>query len=262
MIYFLKYQKVENLEHKIPKIRRKINGSLKFADNELKKGTLPSLAVIPLVETLASIESELWICRELVEQGFDTAFNPHAKGPDLYVNQKGVKLEVTKKSEHLNIKEYDIWMKIAEEKPDKAFIPFHPTALLATLSLSLAGKLERELKQGDIVVVDISSIFEGFILLALKHFSKEPEKLEFKWAMSDALKHAEEGEKSVILYSRARDISVAIRIDAKTMVSYISIVKKYASSLISLRRKYPYTVIKIFGELMKYLDQKRINKLI
>ena len=52
---------------------------------------------MPLRESFASIISELWICRELVEQNFDVMFNPHDEGPDLYINGKSVKLEVTKK---------------------------------------------------------------------------------------------------------------------------------------------------------------------
>jgi len=256
LIHLLRCQKVKNLEYVIPKVRRKINGSLRFANKKLKRGTLPSIAAMSLIETLASIESELWISRELVEGGFNIAFNPHAKGPDLYVNQKGVKLEITKKAEHWNIKEYEMWMKIAKESPAKSFIPFHPTALLVTLSLNLAHKLEEELGQGDIVVVDISSLFEGFMLLASKYFSEKPEELDFKEAMMDALKRLEEGEKSVILYVRSRDLSAAWRVDAKVMVSYINIIKERAASLISLRKKYPYTTIKIFSELMKFLDEK------
>ncbi|MCD6133557.1 MAG: hypothetical protein J7J16_04505 [Deltaproteobacteria bacterium] len=63
----------------------------------MKDGIPPIIAVMPLRESFASIISELWICRELVEQNFDVMFNPHDEGPDLYINGKSVKLEVTKK---------------------------------------------------------------------------------------------------------------------------------------------------------------------
>lgn len=121
LIHLLRCQKVKNLEYIIPKIRRKIKGSFRFANKKLNKGTLPSIAAMPLIETLASIESELWISRELIEGGFNIAFNPNAKGPDLYVNQKRVKLEVTKKAEHWNIKEYETWIKVAKESPSRRF---------------------------------------------------------------------------------------------------------------------------------------------
>jgi hypothetical protein len=150
---------------------------------------------MPLKESFAGIESELWICRELVEQNFDVMFNPHERGPDLYINGKSVKLEVTKKAERLNIQEQEMWMKIAQENPDKSVIPFHPQALLATLSLTLADKLEEKLNQGEIVVVDISTVFEGFVLLASKSFSQRPHELELWYAMSRALDLASDSKR-------------------------------------------------------------------
>ena len=50
---------------------------------------------MPLRESFASIISELWICRELVEQNFDVMFNPHDEVPDLYINDHGLKRRVT-----------------------------------------------------------------------------------------------------------------------------------------------------------------------
>ncbi len=259
LVYFLKQKKVGNLEHQIPKIRRKIGslkkGTIKYADKNLKKGVFPTIAALPLRESFASIESELWICRELVEQNFDVIFNPHKEGPDLYLNGKSVKLEVTKKAERLNIQEHEMWMKIAQEDPNKSVIPFHPQALLATLSLTLSDKLEEELNQGVIVVVDVSSLFEGFTLLASKSFSKRSDELELRCAMDQALDLASEGRQSIVFYSRARDTSTAVCVDAETIMGYVNYIKEHARPFISLRKEYPYTMIKIFSDLLKSLDK-------
>ncbi|MHC1635175.1 MAG: hypothetical protein ACXQTS_00935 [Candidatus Methanospirareceae archaeon] len=107
-------------------------------------------------------------------------------------------MEVTKKAERLNIEK---WMKIAQEDPN--------------LSLTLADKLEKELNQGEIVVVDISALFEGFILLASKYFSKKPDELELKFAMDQALDLVSKGKRSIVFYSRAGDISTAVCVDAE-----------------------------------------------
>lgn len=172
-----------------------------------------------------------------------------------YINGKSVKLEVTKKAERLNIEEHQMWMKIAQEDPNKSIIPFYPQALLATLSLTLADKLEEELNQGEIVVVDISTLFEGFTLLASKYFSKKPNELELRFAMDQALDLVSKGKRSIVFYSRARDTSTAVCVDAEIIISYVNYIKEHARSLISLRKKYPYTMIKIFSDLLKSFDK-------
>ena len=259
LVHSLNQKGVGNLKHKIPKIRRKLGnlkrGSIKSIDKKLKDGIPPIIAVMPLRESFASIISELWICRELVEQNFDVMFNPHDEGPDLYINGKSVKLEVTKKAERLNIEEHQMWMKIAQEDPNKSIIPFYPQALLATLSLTLADKLEEELNQGEIVVVDISTLFEGFTLLASKYFSKKPNELELRFAMDQALDLVSKGKRSIVFYSRARDTSTAVCVDAEIIIGYVNYIKEHARSLISLRKKYPYTMIKIFSDLLKSFDK-------
>ncbi len=259
LVHFLKQKEVGNLEHQIPKIRRKIGslkkGAIKSVNKKLKNGLSPIIAVMPLKDSFASIESELWICRELVEQNFDVIFNLHKEGPDLYLNGKSVKLEVTKKAEWLNIQEYEMWMKLAQEDPNKSIIPFYPQALLMTLSLTLADKLEKELKQGEIVVVDVSTLFEGLILLASKSLSKKSDELELKCAMDHALDLANEGRQSIVFYSCARDISTAVCVDAETIMGYVNYIKEHARPLISLRKEYPYTMIKIFSDLLKSLDK-------
>jgi len=225
LIHFLNRRGVENLDAILPKIRRKIRGIIRSANDRLRRGTLPLSSIKHLMETLASIKSELWVCRELIEHNFDVAFNPHKEGPDLYIGQGSIKIEVTKRMGYWNLKEYEAWTKVAAKNLQNSLIRFHPTAFLAISSLNLANKLEDELKQGDIVVVDISSLLEGSMLLGVKYFSKDPEKLSLKQAMENALKLAEKGRKSVIFYARAggAPTSAAIGIDAKTVLNYINV---------------------------------------
>lgn len=204
---------VGNLESQIPKLRKRIGdlkkGAIRPAIKELKSGT-PSLRTgMQLKITLASIESELWICKELAEKNFDVSFNPHKEGPDLYLNGK-VKVEVTTKIGWLNLQEqHKRWMKIAQENP-KIYLPM-------LLSLTLADKIEKEFKQGEIVIVDISRSLEGFLLLASKYFSKKPTELELVSAMDQALDLVDKGERAVVFYSNAGDASGALCVDAKTI---------------------------------------------
>ena len=164
-------------------------------------------------------------------------------------------LEVTKKAERLNIQEHEMWMKISQEDPNKSTIPVHPQALLITLFLTLADKLEKKLNQGEIVVVDVSSLFEGFELLALKSFSKKPDELKLRFAMDQALDLARKERQSIVLYSRARDTSTAVCVDAETIMCYVNYIKKHARILISQRKKYPYTTIKRISDLLKSSDK-------
>lgn len=210
LVNFLNQEKVKNLEYQIPKIRKKIGnkerGAIRYAIKNLKNGIL---ATTPLKENFASIATEMQICRELVEANFDVSFNIHNKGPDLYLNGK-VGLEVTKKIGRLNLQEYDMRMKIS-----------HPQDLLTILSPTIVNKIKEEINQGEIVVVDISSVYEGFALLASKHFLKNRDELEFRFAMDQALYITNKGRRAVVFYSCAGDKSAALCADASIIANRI-----------------------------------------
>lgn len=258
LIYFLRERKVKNIETKVSEIRRKIGsfnkGAVKRVNKDLIKGVSPVIAAKPLLDSLYSIISELVICRELVEQGYDVMFNPQKNGPDLYINGKSVKLEVTKKEDSLNIEEYKILTKIAQENND-AIISVDDRAILITLSLLLADKLDDEFRQGEIVAVDLSSVFEGTILLASKSLSEKPNELELKYAVDKALVLANEGKQSIIFYSASGNTSSYKCFDAETILCFTNFFKKNSRGLISLRKKYPYTSNKLFGNIFKSLDK-------
>ena len=119
LVNHLRLRGVKNLEHYIPKIRRKIGnkkrGAIRHAIDYMQKGALPPMFAKPLRDTVLSVISELRICRELADSGYDIEFNPQSRGPDLYLNGKGVKLEVSRKFDRLNIQEYEKWIEVSKK---------------------------------------------------------------------------------------------------------------------------------------------------
>jgi len=263
LIDFLHQRRVKNLDDRIHhEIRKKIRGDIKSANKNLKNNSIPSIAVYPLKKTVSSIVSELWACRELVEKGFDVAFNPRKEGPDLYINgtklKFATKLEVTRKSGRLNIDEYMMWMKISQKNPTNSWIHPYPEAILITLSLALVETLEEELKQGDIVFVDISSFLEGMILLGLKSLSKRSKELELDSAMIKALSLVDNGKNAIVFYSRASDTSAAMCVDAEIIMSLIDNIRTQVPDLVSFWKfwkKYPYTLLKVTSDMVEMLDK-------
>ncbi len=211
LVNHLREKNVGNLEHYIPKIRRKIGskkrGTIRYAIKGMHEGNLPFIFARPLEYSVFSIISELWICREIVDKGYDVEFNPQSSGPDLYLSGRSVKLEVVTKFERIDIREHEEWIKTTQKSPEKHSITVNLRVLLVSLLLLLADKLREEFRQGDIVIIDVSSTLEGSMMLALKFFSKEPHYLEFDSAINQALEFVDRGKKAIILYTRSREFS-------------------------------------------------------
>ena len=253
LVNHLRKGNVRNLEHYIPKIRRKIGsrkrGAIRYAINGMHKGIPPPISARQLEYSIFSIISELRICREIVDKGYDVEFNPHSKGPDLYLNGRSVKLEVATKFDQLDLRGYEEWAKNFQKNPEEHSIEVDLRVLSASLLLLLADKLGEELRQGDIVIIDVSSTLEGFTMLALKLFSREPPYLEFDTAINRALELVNEGKKAIILYTRSREYTATLCIDSDDALKFIKHVEKHAGSLISLRRKHPYKAIRLLSTI-------------
>ncbi len=257
LVHRLQEEGIAGITQKLISIRRRLKGDIRHADKELKKGMPPFVAIQPLVETVLGTMSELQICGELIEAGFNVKINPSAKGPDLFVNGRNIKVEIAKKFERFNFEEYKTWIKIAEQAPDDAFIPFHPRALLATLSLAIADRIEEELSQGDVVLIDVSNLLEGAIMIGFKTTYENKQEFSLGTVMNKALELAGNGHKSVIFYARARSvtgtISVAFGVEADIILNFVSAIKRCARLVISFRKKYPYTTVKLFSDLFSIL---------
>ncbi len=253
LVNYLRMRSVRNLEHYVPKIRRKIGnrkrGTIRYAIDGIQKSVPPPIFARPLKDSVFSIISELWICRELVDKGYDVEFNPQSSGPDLYLNGRSVKLEVTRKIQRLGIQEYEKWIEAARKSPEESSIRVNLRVLSASLLLLLADKLGEELRQGDIVIIDVSSTLEGSMMLALRLLSRELRNLELSSAVDQALELVDKGKKAIVLYSRSREFSTSLCINAEHAMKFIDSVKEYAGSLISLRREHPHTAIKILSNL-------------
>ncbi len=252
LVNHLRIRNVKNLEHYIPKIRRKIGnrkrGTIRYAIDNMRRGILAPSLVSPLKSSFFSIISELWVCRELIDKGYDVEFNPHDNGPDFYLNGRSIKLEIAKRTEQLNIQEYKWWMDATQKDSEGSSIRVNLRTLVVSLLLLLADKLGEELKQGDIVVMDVSSTLDGLMMLALKLLSRKSNELELDTAINRALELVDKRRQAVVLYSRSREFSSALCIDAEFAMKFINRVKRYPISLISLRKRYPYTTIKMLSD--------------
>jgi len=261
LVEYLFQKQVTNVEHITPKIRRKIGnkkqGAIKSIEKQLDMGGHPCIAVSSLYEAINSIISELRICKALFDYDYNIIFNEKSEGPDFYLNDRRVKLEVSRKFDRLNIEEYGSWMNKEQNEDGPPFIPFNQTAMIASVSIRLVNKIEEEIKQGEIIVIDISTLFEGFIFIGAKYFSPNPEALELKNAMDSALEITQDGRKAIVLYATSGDSSVAICIEAEWVLNYIEKIKKDCGVLIELRRKAPLEFNKAFSKGMLEVDQKK-----
>lgn len=253
LVNHLREKNVGNLEHYIPKIRRKIGskkkGAIRHAIKGMREGNLPFIFARPLEYSVFSIISELWICREIIDEGYDVEFNPQSSGPDLYLNGRSVKLEVATKFERLDIREHEERIEDTQKSPEERSIKVNLRVLSASLLLLLADKFREELRQGDIVIIDVSSTFEGSMLLALKFFSKEPHYLEFDTAINQALEFVDKGKKAIILYTRSREFSASLCIDEENALKFIKYIEERTDLSTMLRRKHPYEAIRILSSI-------------
>ncbi len=128
---------------------------MKSTERSLGRGEVPKSEY--LSTDIASFVSELKVCRELIKVGFNVEFNPQEKGPDIFIEGQSGKIEVSRRSEVLNLEEWKEWMKIAQEDPNKATLRLRPDVLLLSTFLNLIDKLKEELNQGDIIIVDVTS---------------------------------------------------------------------------------------------------------
>ena len=158
LVNHLRKGNVRNLEHYIPKIRRKIGsrkrGAIRYAIIGMHKGIPPPISARQLEYSMFSIISELWICRVIVDKGYDVEFNPQSSGPDLYLNGRSVKLEVATKFERLDIREHEERMKDSRKNSEERSVKVNLRVLSVPLLLLLADKLREELRQGDIAIID------------------------------------------------------------------------------------------------------------
>jgi len=258
LVYFLKQRNIKNLDREISRIRRKVKGSMKSTEKCLGRGETPKSDY--LSTDITSFVSELKVCRELIEAGFNVEFNSQEKGPDIFIEGQSAKIEISRRSEVLNLEEWKEWMKIAQEDPNKATIRLRPDVLLFSTFLNLIDKLKEELNQGDIIIVDVTSTLEGYSLFAMKAFSTEPSRLDLQTAINTALEHAKKGGKSLILYSDLTDTPAAVWYDAQVLLNIEQELinrmgKKKLKELISIRRKYPYTTLKMISDAFELLDK-------
>ncbi|MEB2793173.1 MAG: hypothetical protein G5Z42_07815 [Caldisphaeraceae archaeon] len=258
LVNHLREKSAGNLEYYIPKVRRKIGSSKKrgavgHAIKSMHEDKRLSTSIRPLEESVFSIISELRICREIVDRGYDVEFNPQSSGPDLYLSGRSVKLEVATKLEQVDIQRYKERMNSTYKNSEEHSIKINPRVLFMSLLLLLADKLGKELKQGNMVIIDISSTLEGSMMLALKSFSKGPHNLEFDAAINRALELINRGKKAIILYTRLGRSSASLCIDDENALEFIRHIKERASYLIPLRRKHPYEAIKILSSMF-YVD--------
>jgi len=226
--YYLKRKEVEGTRDKVNEITRKIRGylrqinkrrsKLKQADKIKSKEVRQSIQkeilirISSLKKELASIASELKVAKELNDLGFHVSFSSkslHGQKPDLCLNWNGriIEVEVSKRYEPI------IMSQFLFKKGKECIVSLN--AFLKEISQNLWSKIEEKRRQGDVIIIDISSIPEGFILSCWKEFAKDPSKLDLNYAINQALSILQLGEKPTIIYSSVGNTSAAVCITCK-----------------------------------------------
>ncbi len=85
-----------------------------------------------------------------------------------------MKLEVAMKYERLDTREHEERIEVTQKSPEERSVKVN----LGMFSVSLLLLFADKLRHGNIAIINISSTFEGSMLLALKFFLKEPHYLE------------------------------------------------------------------------------------
>ena len=154
-----------------------------------------------LMISILSINSELSILLELLRIKENARYNFHGIGCDIFV--EGIKIhevEISRRIQRVSIETFRVWAKESRVlDQDKVNITLR--GLTVSISIEIANKLEEELRQGNIIILDLSSTMDGNILAALRHFSSDGSLLSFRYAFTEAKKIASQGKKAVIFFT-------------------------------------------------------------
>ncbi len=98
----------------------------------------------------------------------------------------------------------------------------------------------------------------------MKALSAEPSRFDLQIAINAALEHAKKGGKSLILYSDLTDTSAAVCYDAQVLLNIEQeLINRMGNEklkeLISIRRKYPYTTLKMISDVFEFLDKVELD---
>lgn len=241
LYHYLEAEGAENLEHQVPKLRRRLGserkGIIKGVIDCLDEGLFPWAEIWELKDALLSKRAELQACRDLLDAGFPIRFNEGSKGPDLFVGAASVKLEVSKKHEQLDP---NTWFQSVGRAKEGGLRMVRPKDVLGGLTLMTAPKIAEERDQGDIVFLDVSTLIEGTMMQAFQSFSDNPEAMDLKVQMAKAVKAAEEGEEVVVFYLRGRDRPAAAFVQQQQIIDYIDALGTEAHNLVAFRKKNPF----------------------
>jgi len=234
---------VKDVETLIPKIKKKINGCIKpvkkFIEGRRREGLFLNKLMRDAHHEISSINAELRLLRQLRIAGKSIIVNPKVAGCDFYVQGKAIhRVEVARRMGKIDLEAYKEWEEFSEKNKEQSLIPIHPTGLIACLVMEIAERLEEELKQGEIVIFDVSTTFEGFTLLAIKALSKNPHILDLSREFDKCLNIVEKGEKAILFYAATGQDRAAIAIPAEQAKKYASLALR--TNLLKIKRQSPF----------------------
>ena len=97
------------------------------------------------------------------------------------------------------------------------------------------------------MIIDATSTLDGSLLLATKALSREGHSLDMDTAISQALELLEKRRKAIVLYSRSREFTASLSINAENVIKFIEIMKKYGDSIVKLRKSHPLEAIRLLS---------------
>jgi len=151
--------------------------------------------VIELSKAVDSWLAEIRVLWFLIKRGHNLSLPP--KGNDFTVKDTGIKIEVKARLEHMPRELYS-----PQEQPNEVFSgsTFSSSGLLMTIGLLVSDEVKEafDRKQAQILVVDISHSFCGWLLPVISQFGKAP--LDFGMALDEAISLANKGTSSVVVY--------------------------------------------------------------
>lgn len=152
--------KLGNCRKKIKRIVRIILRLLHLEESRkvLSKQEINILGYIEsLFSELRGALSEVRVARDLLTAGFDVEFNPKRKGPDLFLSCHGRKIpiEISNRIGKKNI--------LAKQSLIEGRI-ITPQQIIREIILSSHKKIQQELNQAPIVILDISQTEYGWVL--------------------------------------------------------------------------------------------------
>jgi hypothetical protein len=151
--------------------------------------------VIELSKAVDSWLAETRVLWFLIKKGHDLSLP--TKGNDFTLGDTGIKIEVKARLEHMPREMYSL-----QEQQNEAYSgsTFNSTGLLMTIGLLVSDEVKEafDRQQAQILVVDISHSFCGWLLPAISQFGKVP--LDFGMALDEAISQAKNGISSVVVY--------------------------------------------------------------